>query len=224
MIDGAIEFDGVDDYVQTSDSPSTLQLTGDYTLAVYIKANPAQKRWAGIFSKCNPSGSTNHWTLQFDSSGARKLVIHHPTARWDTGIRLSDVAGGWHHIRVVRRGDTMTSYLDGIEVKSETWSNSPGSGNGHLNIGAERTASPSYLYRGFVDDIRIYNCAPDANETYPQVAPIGHWKLDEAGGGHINITAAPSKTAILVWSQEGVEEKWGQVSEAFFRSIERRKE
>ena len=42
------------------------------------------------------------------------------------------------------------------------------------------------------------------------------------GGGNISITAAPTKTAIVVWSEVGIAEKWGQAAGAFYRSIERR--
>ncbi|NQT03780.1 MAG: hypothetical protein HQ580_17260, partial [Planctomycetes bacterium] len=41
------------------------------------------------------------------------------------------------------------------------------------------------------------------------------------GGGNITITAAPSKTAIVVWSAASIEEKWGQAAGAFFKSIQR---
>ena len=191
-------------------------------MAAWIKADAAQKNWAGIFSKCDASGSTNHWTLQFDTNDPKRLVIHHPTAYWDTGIRLSNVAGEWHHIRVVRSGNVMTSYLDSNEVQSNTCEDNPGGGDGHLNIGADRTASSSYVYKGLIDDVRIYDRAPDANEMYPQVGLVGHWKLDEQGSDNVSITAAPSKTAIVVWSESGVTESWGSAAGAFFRSIERK--
>jgi len=42
------------------------------------------------------------------------------------------------------------------------------------------------------------------------------------GDGNITITAAPAKTAIVVWSEVGVAEKWGQAVGAFFRNIERK--
>ena len=42
------------------------------------------------------------------------------------------------------------------------------------------------------------------------------------GDGNITITAAPAKTAIVVWSEVGVAEKWGQAAGAFFRNIERK--
>ena len=220
QVGGALEFDGIDDYVQTSDDPNKLQLTGDYTMAVWIKAATTQKDWAAIFSKCNTDGSVNHWTLQFDNISPKKLIIHQPTASWDTGIALGEVAGAWHHIRVVRSGDMMTSYLDGNEMHSNMWNVNPGSGTGHLNIGVDRTALPSHVYGGLIDDIRIYNRAPDANETYPSVNPVGHWKLDEDGSSNVSITAAPSRTAIVVWPG-GVAENWGSAAGAFFRSIKR---
>jgi len=221
QVGGALEFDGIDDYVQTSDDPNKLQLTGDYTMAVWIKATTTQKDWAAIFSKCNTDGSVNYWTLQFDNVSPKKLIIHQPTASWDTGIRLDVVAGAWHHIRVVRSGDMMTSYLDGNEMHSNVWNVNPGSGTGHLNIGVDRTALPSHVYGGLIDDIRIYDRAPDANETYPSVNPVGHWKLDEDGGSNVSITAAPSRTAIVVWPS-GVAENWGSAAGAFFRSIKRK--
>jgi len=42
------------------------------------------------------------------------------------------------------------------------------------------------------------------------------------GDGNITITAAPAKTAIVVWSEVGIAEKWGQAAGAFFRNIERK--
>jgi len=224
QISGAFEFDGADDYVQTVDDSSKLQLTSDYTLAVWIKADAVQNTWAGIFSKCSGSGedSVNHWTLQFNSTSTGNIVVHHPASFWDTKINLSDIAGGWHHIRIVRRAGLMTSYLDGSErVHSDnSFSENPGSGLGHFNIGADRTASSNYMFKGLLDDIRVYDRAPDANETYPSSGLIGHWELDDADPS-MQITADASKTAILFWDAGGTAHKWSQAAGGFFRSIER---
>jgi hypothetical protein len=211
----------VDDYVQTDNDTSNLQLTGDYTVAVWIWADPVQKNWAGIFSKCSTDAATNHWTLQFDNVSPKKLIVHHPTASWDTGIRLANVAGAWHHVRVVRQGDLMTSYLDSNKVHSNTWAVNPGSGWGHLNIGADRTALSTYTYKGLLDDLRIYNRAPDANQTYPQTGLLGHWSMDESGPD-VAVSAEPSRTAIVFWSEAGLSQRWIQAETAFYRSIERK--
>jgi len=226
---GALEFDGVDDYAQTADSSTALQLTGDYTLSVWIKPEAAQNPWAGILSKCDPQGSINHWTLQLSSRSPQHFIVHHPDdlspSSWDTGIQLSDVTGAWHHIAVVRRGNLMTSYLDGQVCATGSWDVGPGGGNGHLNIGAERTAAQRYLYKGLIDEIRIYNNALDPNDIYPPVDGLPgllvHWRLDGAGAD-IDITAAPCKTALMVWSAEGTAVKWEQVGGAFYKSIRRR--
>jgi len=220
QVDGALEFDGADDYVRTQDDSSSLQLTGDYTLAVWVKANATQQDWAGIFSKRSPDGSANHWGLRFDDASPKKLLVCHPASYWYTGITLSDIAGAWHHLRVVRKGQLMTAYLDGSQVRSNTWNENPGGGDGHLDIAADRTDSSARFYRGLIDDLCVYDCAPDANQVYPQVDPIGHWKLDEQTGGSISIVAAPAKAAIVVWPA-GDAENWTPAVGAFFRSIKR---
>ncbi|MBN2182414.1 MAG: hypothetical protein JW715_10920 [Sedimentisphaerales bacterium] len=229
QLDGALEFDGVDDYIQTLDSSNKLQISNDYTLSVWIKPYSFQKDYAGIISRCNTSGETNHWTLQFDSGSSKKLAIYHPDSfvgpKWDTGITLSEVAGAWHHIGIVRQGDLMTSYLDGVPRNTNVWSNVPGNGNGHLNIGSDRTASSSHVYKGLIDDVRIYNLALDANDIFPPVdglaGLIGYWELDESGND-VTLTAEPSKTAIIIRSSEGSTTKWGQAAGAFYKSIERK--
>lgn len=41
------------------------------------------------------------------------------------------------------------------------------------------------------------------------------------GNGSVTVTAAPARTAVLVWSATAQLEKWGQAGGAFFRSIKR---
>ncbi len=224
----AFSFDGSDDYAQTEDSSSELQVTGDYTLAVWVKANPTQKSWAAIVSKTDPTGSTNHWTLQFDSSNPRELIIHHPSGTWNTGITINDIANQWHHIAVTRNVNTMTSYLDGVFQGSDAWIAVPSSGNGHLNIGVNKTASSSYAYSGMIYDIRIFDESLDVNDVSRvmddqevSVGLLAHWRLDEDGQRSIAITAAPAKTAIWCWSASGDREKWSQAAGAFYKVIRR---
>ena len=227
---GALEFDGVDDYLRTDDSASELQLTGDYTLSFWVKADAAQKAWAGLLAKCDPAGNVNHWSVVLDSSGSRKVTVYHQydppaTESWDTGLVLADLTGAWRHVAIVRSGTTMKSYLDGVPRNTGAWDNNPAGGDGHLKIGSDCTGSSSYVYKGLMDDIRVYSRALDANDVYPP-APglpdlIGNWKLDESGA-EIAITAAPCKTAVMIWSSGTVVERWEQAAGAFFKSIKRK--
>jgi hypothetical protein len=216
---GALEFGGVNDYLQTQDSLS-LQLVGDYTISVWIKPAASQKASAGIVAKTNATGSTNHWALQFDAANPMELRVYHPTGNWPTAITLADMAQDrWYHVAVVRQGTTMSSYLDGTRRKQEIWDIGPGSGSGHLNIAADQTGLPERFYAGLIDDVRVYNQAvavvPPLDGT-PGL--IGHWKLDESGS-EVTIVAEPARSAVVTWGSP--EQHWSQATGAFYRSIRR---
>lgn len=224
---GALDFDGIDNYLQTPDSLAALQLTDEYTLSVWVQPAAVQKDWATLLTKTDPDGLDNHWTLQFEKP-ATTLVVRHPTGPWDTEITLGQLTadGAWHHVAIVRQADgTMLSYLDGALHKTmdpnDTFKNRvPGFGDGHLNIGADRTVSTDYVYKGSIDEIRIYSRALTLAEVNtPPNDPsslIGHWRLDEAGS-QITIAAEPAKAAIFLWPDR----HWSPAAGAFFKSIRR---
>jgi len=170
-VDGALEFSDGNDYVQTADDANKLQLTGNYTLAVLIKPDSTQVDWAGILAKCDPGVGNvpNHWSLMFGGSPSNpdttgKIVVWNGLMgiNWDTQIELSEISDGWHHISVVRKDTTMTSYLDGRFMHTGTYSESPTGGDGHLNIGTER--STRAFYKGLIGDIQIYDYELGADE------------------------------------------------------------
>ncbi len=231
---GVLALDGEDQYVQTLDNDATLQLTGAYSLSVRLYAQSSQKPWAGILTKTDPTGETNHWVLQFDIDGL-KLLVCHATVKWDTGIVLGDLLGGWHQVTIVRQADGMTySYLDGVLRKTldlgSFWDvrfkdRAPGSGIGHLNIGADRTAGSTYVLKGSLDDVRVYNRALSAGEvsTLPTDASlIGYWTFD-ADESQMNVVASPTRSSIAV-GPVGSREHWSPAAGAFFKSIRRESE
>ncbi len=217
---GVLALDGVNQYVQTPDDDARLQLTGDYTLSVRIHPAVFQKPWAGIVAKTDPTGSTNHWVLQFDDSSERWLTVCHGTHKWNAGVELAEVVGGWHHVAVVRQGNTMKSYLDGTERTAGLLYALPRSGNGHLNIGAERTGSSSFVYKGMLDDVRVYNRALNAAEiaAMPMDASlIGHWTFDATGESQIHVAVDPLRASIV--DENG--SNWSPAADAFFQSVRR---
>ncbi len=170
--EGILEFDGVDDYVQTAYNANKLQLTGSYTWAVWLKADSTQTDWTAIFDKYDPNlagPGNNHWALQFGvdhlSDTRGKIVVWNGAGYmdfWDTQIELSDISGQWHHIAVVHSQNIMTSYLDGNSVNCGTYTTNPISGEGLLNIGADRRLLN--FYKGLIDDIQIYDYQLSSDE------------------------------------------------------------
>ncbi len=239
---GALQFDGSDDYLQTPDSATQLQIGNDYTMSLWLQPAAPQGAWAGVVTRCSADGLTNHWTLQFDLGGTILYVFHTNSAAWDTTIDLNELrAGGiWHHVAIVREGTGMTAYLDGAVQRSElnalnTVGNplaAPGAGNGHLNIGAERDPASRPGYRGLLDEIRIYNGALGAPDIQRLAAlqnigsaPIGRWALDETGST-LTVTSQPTTAAIVLPVNDPLNpgvmgQHWSPAGGAFFKSIRR---
>ena len=234
--DGALEFDGINDYVNVRDDVSLRPGNGSWTISVWAKP-PNQNQSAFIMSKRQNQSPYEQFSLGIagpDSHvypSGKKVVFSYIESLQiceRSGYTINDIANGnWHHIAAVadKSADTIRIYVDGVE-KAVTIDFNLGSwptidNMDDLQIGCIKD---SYYFNGFIDDVRIYNRVLDADDVYPPSdglpGLVGHWKLDGSGGSVI-VTAAPSKTAILVWSEAGIEENWGQAAGAFFKSIQR---
>ncbi|MEN6337932.1 MAG: LamG domain-containing protein [Phycisphaerales bacterium] len=223
--------DGVSDYVQTTDSSSLLQLSGDYTLSLWLKAAATQNNNAGVMIRCSPDGASTHWGLQFNATTPKLLVARHLADGgnpWSTGITLDEIAGVWHHVAVVRSGTAMTSYLDGVQRMSGAWTYASGTGDGHLNLGAQATVAATTLYAGAIDDVHVYDHAWTAAEIAQIKAGqslsylIGRWRLDGPGSS-VTILADPIRASIASWPN-GLANPvvyWSPAAGAFYRSIAR---
>ncbi len=157
-----LNLDGVNDYLQSDDSASELQVYNDYTVTFWINSASSQQSFAAIYAKTDGSSSTNHWTLQQDGSSGNIAVVHGGSF-WDTTLDISDISGGWHHVAIVRESTTQRVYLNGSLWHSGSFATAPGNGNGHLNIGTDRTASSSYVWDGYIDEFNVYDYALTAS-------------------------------------------------------------
>lgn len=232
-VDKALELSGADgiDCLQTFDSSSQLQLAGNYTLSLWMRAAAAQNDNAGVMVRCSPDGTATHWGLQFNSTTPKLLVVRHLNDggdAWSTGITLDEIAGGWHHVAVVRSADTMTSYLDGGARATGTWAYACGTGEGHLNLGAQGAVSSGSVYAGALDDVSVYARALNAAEVaqiktgLAAADVIGHWRLD-GPGSCVTILADPIRASIASWPNGLANPAvyWSPATDAFLRSIVR---
>lgn len=159
-IAGAFQFDGTNDFFETPTSSTEFQLTGDYSVSVWIYAETNQGTWAGIVSRCTPTGSDSHWTLQWDdqSGTSKRLTVYHPGgANWRSSYTLANAMNAWHHIVVTYRLSParVQLYVDGVfHSESTALTTGPGAGNGKFRIGSDRT---TYTWRGMIDDVRVYS-------------------------------------------------------------------
>jgi len=149
-VNGALEFDGVDDFIST---PAPLNAAdGPFSVFVWVKGGAAGQ---AIISE--PAGPD--WLSLDPLTGG--LMTGLMSAGSSGGPLSSQAAiddGDWHRIGFVWDGSPRTLYVDGIAVADDTQDGLENPGNGFY-IGVGNTMAPGTFFSGLIDDIRIYNRA-----------------------------------------------------------------
>ena len=221
-VNGALEFNGYNTAVIIGTDGVNSQ-KGTISLWAYAKGFDGSHHYLFGHTSQTSSWADRIQLYTDDENGWLDLGLGNTHASHTNIQRL--YTNRWYHIGLTWDGTEYVVYIDGVSKASGSYTGLSILGP-VADIGND--GSPAYRdesFNGLIDDVRIYNRVLDANNIYPPVdglaGLVGHWKLDEAGSG-VTITAAPCKTAIMIWSSAGVAEKWEQTSGAFFRSIERK--
>jgi N-acetylneuraminic acid mutarotase len=157
---GALEFDGIDDYVETDFilDPSK----GTFSVFAWIKGGaPGQV----IISQTDGTGSGAAWLWADSSYGTLITRLMHPP--FDPLVSESVITDGqWHHVGLVYDFDGLHRclYVDGAEVAKDTDVVGGVDSNGGLYFGAGKTLDATSFFTGLIDDIRIYDRALNAEE------------------------------------------------------------
>ena len=207
---GALQFDGVDDYVEVPHSAS-LNLTNNFTLEAWIYRNVANARHEILYKYRGTSGVDNYDFL-VDNDNTLRFQFQDSGGNWRSAFSWRVVsANAWHHVAVVFSQPNVKFYIDGVET-IKTLNYTPGTGNGSLRIG---TMTPyGSWFNGLIDEVRIYNRALSAEEVryhYNRGGPIAHWKFDEGQGttvydssgngnnGTLNLGTSGNTTTSAAW-------------------------
>jgi len=149
MIDGALELDGINDYVVTD---YVLDPTnGPFSVIAWIKGGASGQVVISQQSIAN-------W-LALDTEG--NLMTEVKGTGRSAGYLFSETVitdGQWHRIGLVWDGLNRTLYVDGILVTEDIQHGLEGSKMG-LYIGCDKDIEPGSFFSGLIDDIRIYNRA-----------------------------------------------------------------
>jgi hypothetical protein len=150
MVDGALQFDGIDDYFSND---FVLNPTdGTFSVFAWIKGGtPGQavlSQRGGVNWLCTDSLEGNLMTeLKGPGRGATELLSQ---------TIITD--GNWHRIGLVWDGSQRTLYVDDVAVAEDAQDNLQGLENG-LYIGTGKAMEPGSFWSGLIDDVRIYNRA-----------------------------------------------------------------
>jgi N-acetylneuraminic acid mutarotase len=150
MLAGALQFDGIDDYVET---PFVLNpADGPFSVFAWVKGGaPGQvvlSQIGGANWLCTDSLEGNLMTGLSYPAGGR--IRPQPLV---SEFVITD--GNWHRIGLVWDGSHRTLYVDDVVVAEDTQAKLEGS-DGGLYISTGTAMEPGSFWSGLIDDVRIY--------------------------------------------------------------------
>ena len=224
MVDGALQLDGIDDYVNT---PFVLNpADGKFSVFVWIKGGaPGQ---VVISQAGNPAGV--NWLCVDPSDGKLMTRLSRPpggrVAPQPLVSESTITDGEWHRVGFVWDGSQRLLYVDDIEVAGDTQTGLAGS-TGGLYFGAGSTLDAANFWSGLIDDVRIYNRVVIPMESRDTSREV-HVDENDAGsqveleqGQILVVTLESNPTTGYRWEQaENQESILQQMGEAEFKPSE----
>ena len=177
----ALQFDGVDDYVDCGNDES-LDITDAITIEAWVKYpiiptdglkhKALERRYDAFYFGFH--GSPAKWVF--------RILINGTNTKLETTPQPVDT---WHHYVLTYNGSYVQSYIDGQTSLGASRSGSLDAWydrSENFRIGSQGGAYP---FNGTIDDVRIYNRALSAEEVryhYNHGGPVASWNFDEGSG------------------------------------------
>ena len=181
----ALDFDGLDDYVDLSSSGLSIDNT-DFTLMAWIKAKDnTNGPHRGIITFDYGSGTRLEYYIE--KANAKQRLYYTGENYVDSGTgNLDDEA--WHFITVIREGDDVKFYLDG--QPDGTQPNFLAGINDFNTLHFIGHRNSNRYFNGSIDEVRIYSRALspiEISDIYygkpvPRTGLIGEWLMNKGSG------------------------------------------
>jgi len=172
QVDDALDFDGVDDYIQVSSSSGLEIDSNKITIAAWVKpdtfTSPISQT---VARKMLQTGDSGGYLLRLRRNAQDKPYL-------DMGLKLvgadyvsindSDIEmrfNQWAHVAGVYDGDYMRLYLNGEEILALSQSGNIISSSTPFVIGRLAYDSGSEYFHGSIDEVAIWDRALDADEV-----------------------------------------------------------
>ncbi|HCO96480.1 MAG TPA: hypothetical protein DIU00_21495, partial [Phycisphaerales bacterium] len=155
IINGALQFDGIDDYVNCGNDPS-LNVTDEVTIAAWVKLNSVPPAFSVLIA-----GKYSAYWLEWRDTKALSLSMFINGAYNGSGPTIDLADGDWHHIALTYDGTHKKGYHNRQEVFSEGASGSIDVSGVNFLVGEGHPADAGYngCPDGLIDDVRVYNRA-----------------------------------------------------------------
>ncbi len=190
---GAVQFDGINDYFLTGNSP--VFSVESVAIEAWVKVKNLTPRPSLVGNT-----STGYWMF-LGTNGSMYMYLNTNEGWHGAGTSATYTwTDGWHHIVQQYDSNTQTVkyYRDGVNVYTNT-SGTTGKINSSLGGIRFGTENGNY-FNGLLDDVRIYNRALSPEEVryhYNQGGPVGWWKMDEGKGNKAGDASVNKNKGVL---------------------------
>jgi hypothetical protein len=152
--DGALDLDGINDYVDCGNAAS-LNITGAITVAAWVKTNDSGN------GEHNPyvTKGDHAFSLKHRNDNNVSFFVY-VNSGWRVAMYPVDSSfnGVWHHLAGTYDGTNVKFYVDGTLQATTAYTGTINSTTYPVNIGRNSEIT-SRLYDGLIDDVRIYSSA-----------------------------------------------------------------
>jgi hypothetical protein len=152
-------FDGVGDYVDTPDHADFDVGSGDFTIDFWMRPDSGQNTYPVVAAQEYGTASTESWHIElYSNGGVGGNACYGSSAKTASTAASKWAANTWCHVALVRYGNTMTIYVNG--VPGATTANMTGITVNNSaykpTIGrcGEYTGA-TYYYKGYIEEFRF---------------------------------------------------------------------
>jgi prepilin-type N-terminal cleavage/methylation domain-containing protein len=162
---GCLQFDGVDDYINVSDSSDRFNLSNNLTVSAWVRpASAGSSSGLEILSKyASASGPYISYGLEWYDTNKFSFSLGGTDNTFTTLYSATQTINNWYFVVGTYDGANATIYINGVLSNSAPFIKSLKYVNGQpLTIGTWYGGGANY-FNGSIDEVRIYNAALTAS-------------------------------------------------------------
>jgi len=161
----ALEFDGVDDFVEVADAPELRLLNGATIMVWGFVRSGGHASWPRFIHKADTTGGTGGWEVLLDRAAGDAVRVCVGGA-CNSYIPLSSES--WHHVAVTFDEAMVKVYVDG-ELVGENDQPGPSVDTPDLSVFIGNSFNGERQYQGIIDEVKVWSRALDQDDIKVQM-------------------------------------------------------